>query len=363
LRLRVPSRIIFQPRPLLRTSAAASLFVLGVLALVSVSPTAQIPSAVVGRIQGDSILVKTATRSGLETDAGPTVVASGSDVTVPSGHALLSLDGGGEISICGPAHFTVFKSGEALTLAVDYGRVHPSLDSPQPLMIYTPMIVATPISIAGGPREMTLGLNQTGQMCIVAATGAMRVEQQLSGQSLIVPQSGAVSLQGGQIDSIADATSCSCDFPHNRMGSPLPSPSSIQEISVLSRPVVPEPRLPEAVPPPPPPVEEPVYTVLMPPLSFDATAPAPPPDPSPETIMLVREMRVRPAAVFHGHVEPEPMEASLIPVPHAPPAATTAESAEDDRPPDSRPGLVKRVLNFFRRVIGGGPCAGAGCGG
>jgi hypothetical protein len=318
----------------------------------------------VGRIQGDSILVKTSTSGGLETDAGPTVVASGSEVTVGSGHALLVLDGGGEISICGPAHFTLLKSGEALTLALDYGRVHPSLDSPETLTIYTPMIVATPISISGGPRDTTVGLNGAGEMCILAASGAMRVEQQLSGQSLIVPQNGAVSLQGGQIDSLrADAASCSCDFPPARADRPRPSLSASREISVLSRPVVPEPSKPEAVPLPPPPTEEPVYTVLMPPLSFDATSPAPPPDPSPETIMLVREMRVRPAAVFRGHVAPETVEASLLPIPDSPPAASAAEPAAEDRPPVSRPGLVERVLNFFRRVTGRGPCAGAGCGG
>ena len=72
--------------------------------------------AVIGRIEGDDLDVVTKTPTGLETDAAPTVVASGSDVTLRSGHALLLLNAGGEISICGPAHFKVIKSAGAVRL-------------------------------------------------------------------------------------------------------------------------------------------------------------------------------------------------------------------------------------------------------
>ena len=162
--------------------------------------------------------VVTKTPAGIETDAAPTVVASGSDVTLRSGHALLLLNAGGEISICGPAHFKLIKSSGAVTLALDYGRVHPSLESADEFTIYTPTIVATPIAIAGGPRDMTVGLEQDGEMCVLTARGAMRVEPQFSDQSLIVPQGGTVSLVGGQIESLqADASACACDFPRARM--------------------------------------------------------------------------------------------------------------------------------------------------
>ena len=112
--------------------------------------SAQDLPVIIGRIEGDDLVVKTATHGGVETDAGPTVVASGSDVTLRSGHALLLLDAGGEIIICGPAHFTLLKSAGAVTLALDYGRVHPSLDSPETLTIYTPMIARTQRSRALG---------------------------------------------------------------------------------------------------------------------------------------------------------------------------------------------------------------------
>src|ERR1700676_1320300 len=64
--------------------------------------------------------------------------------------------------------------------------------------------------------------------------------------------------------------------------------------------------------PPPAPAGEPVYTVLMPPLSFDANSPEPPPDPGPETILLVREVRLRPSVEFRGHVDPAPAQTAAV---------------------------------------------------
>jgi hypothetical protein len=305
--------------------------------------------AVVGHIEGDDVLVKTTTSVGLETHEAPTDVASGSDITVRSGHALLLLDQG-EVTICGPAHLRLLKSQGSITLALDYGRVRPSLDSPDAVTIYTPMIVATPVAIGAAARDTTLGLDQDGNMCILTTHGAMRIEEQLSGRSLLVPQGGTVSLNSGLIDSLqADAASCGCDFP--RGGADAPRRFAPREITPLSHPREPEHAEPVADAPAPPPVEEPVYTVLMPPLSFDASSPAPPPDPSPETILLVRELRLRPITVYRGHVSPapKPVEAAAALAPQPPPS------------PQPQPSFLSRVRNFFRRWTGQASCAGAGC--
>jgi hypothetical protein len=306
-------------------------------------------SVIVGRLEGEDLVVKTATRGGVEISAGPTVVASGSDVTLRSGNALLQLDAGGEIRICGPAHFTLLKSAGAVTLALDYGRVHASLDLPEAFTIYTPMIVATPIAISGARRDATLGLDQYGEVCILTAHGAMRVEPQFAGQSLLVPQDAVVSLANGQISPVhVDASSCSCDFP--RANIEQSRPASSREISVLDHPRKSAQKKPDAVAPAAP-VQQPVYTVLMPPLSFDANLPAPPPDPSPETILLVREVRVRPSAVFYGHVNPAPVQAMTTAHPISPPS-TQAGSASDDRAVHAQPGILTRVRNLFRKLIG-----------
>jgi hypothetical protein len=286
----------------------------------------------------------------VETDAAPTVVASGSDVTLRSGYALLLLNSGGQVSICGPAHFKLIKSSGALTLALDYGRVHPLLESADEFKIFTPTIVATPIAIAGGTRDMTVGLGQDGGMCLLTGRGAMRVEPQFSEQSVIVPQGGAVSLVGGQIESLqADASACSCDYPRARMESSDSARNArsrpARDIGILAPPAPPDRKRLGNAALPSAPTGEPVYTVLMPPLSFDAGSPEPPPDAAPETILLVREVRLRPLVEFRGHVNPAPSESALPPAP-APVLAVPSEK----RPPVSQPSLLDRVRTFFRRL-------------
>ena len=317
---------------------------------------------IMGRIEGDDLAVKTTTNAGVEINAGPTVVASGSDVTVRSGHALLLFDSGGEVSICGPAHFILVKSAGAITLALDYGRIHPSLDSSATFTIYTPRVVATPVAISGARRDTTLGLDQEGEMCIFTARGAMRVEPQFGGQSLVVPQGGVVNFSDGQLDSLRnDASSCSCDFPRASMEHPRPSPS--REITVLSHPTQPNRKKPDTATPTPH-SQEPAYTVIMPPLSFDATSPAPPPapapastpGPSPDTLLLVHEIRMRPTVIFRGHVNPAPVRV----VPSAPAALPPLQPVEDRRA-KSEPTLMARLRYFFHKMSGQAPCVGAGC--
>ena len=328
----------------------------------------QFSPAIVGRIDGDDVVVKTAMGAVDEVNTAPTVAASGSEVTVGAGNALLELDGGGKVSICGPAHFTLLKSGGALTLALDYGRVHSSLDTPNEVTIYTPMIVATPISVSGGSRDITVGLERSGEMCVLAARGAMRVQQQLSGQSLLVPEGGAVGLTDGQVASLGSGpVSCSCEYSQISRAKPESRTPSPHELSVLRPPSTPKQIIPAA----PPPAEEPIYTVLMPALTFDASAPEPPPDPSPEMILLMREARVRPLAVFRGHVNAAPLPpvtaaaaaapAAPEPAPYAARNAARDPAREEDRAANSQPGLLDRVWNFLRRVSGRPPCVGVGC--
>ena len=225
--------------------AASLAAIVADLSLREAHISAQDFPAVVGRIEGDDLEVVTTTPSGIEKDAAPTVVASGSEVTLRSGHALLLLNAGGEISICGPARFKMIKSTGAVTLALDYGRVHPSLDATDGFTIYTPTIVATPIAISGGLRDLTVGLQEDGEMCVLTARGAMRVEPQFSDQSMIIPQGGTATLTGGQIESLqADASACSCDFPRAHMESPKAAPPSrsqpVLDVGALAPPLPPQ---------------------------------------------------------------------------------------------------------------------------
>src|SRR5260370_39625820 len=91
---------------------------------------------------------------------------------------------------CGPANFTRFKSGPAVTLALNFGRMRVQLPAAAQLRIFTPTIVATPIDIGGAPRDFTVGPDLSDSLCLAATSGALRLEHQFTSEALIAPQSG-----------------------------------------------------------------------------------------------------------------------------------------------------------------------------
>src|ERR1700735_2887313 len=132
-------------------------------------------------------------------------VSNGSVVTVHVGQARMALAAGGQIDICGPAKFTVLESGGAITLALNFGRMRVQIPATTALRIYTPAIVATPLDIGGAVRDITVGLDLNNSMCVLSTSGAIRLEQQFSGEGLIVPQSGEFFLAAGNLIPVAGA--------------------------------------------------------------------------------------------------------------------------------------------------------------
>ena len=52
-----------------------------------------------------------------------------------------------------------------------------------------------------------------GTMCVRPSKGAVRIEQQLTGQSLLIPQGGNVSLANGQLETLHTAAGqCLCEL-------------------------------------------------------------------------------------------------------------------------------------------------------
>ena len=197
---------------------------------------------------------------------------------------------------------------------------------------------------------------------MLSTRGAMRIEPQFSGQSLIVPQGGAASLAGGQVLSgRGDPAACSCDVERASLREATPAAPSVEapasptsaDFGTLAHPSEPALRTPDvSAPPNVDSKEEPTYTVLMPPLRFDANSPIPAPDPSPETILLVREVRLRPATVFRGHVDPAPAKPAQTAstVPPAPTPASTPPAPPAVQRPRSQPGVMTRMWNYLRGI-------------
>src|ERR1700679_2108304 len=200
----------------------------------------QTPANLIGRVEGNDVSVEGGSgaanlgNSGLP-DGGADgqlssfSVTNGSVVTVHVGQARMALAAGGQIDICGPAKFTVLESGGAITLALNFGRMRVQIPATAALRIYTPTVVATPLDIGGAVRDITVGLDLNDSLCVLSTSGAIRLEQQFSGEGLIVPQAGEFFLEGGNLVPVVGAPgSCECVAQLARVAPPPVAPARIE---------------------------------------------------------------------------------------------------------------------------------------
>jgi hypothetical protein len=329
-------------------AACVAILFVALIAAASARPD-EPPSDSVGIIDGEAISVTGPMNVEVVHGQVKTVLRSGSDVRVKSGTARIDLVEGGQISICGPAHLSVLKSGGSLTIALDTGTIHVHIEKARALTIYTPQIQAQSVAIGDGPQDVLVGFETPSAMCIRANRGAVRVEQQLTGQSVIIPQAGDVLLLNGQLDSLrASAGHCACNLQAAKA-----TPPQQPEVSPLATTEEARKKAPDAKPntqpgtlETPPAKDEPVYQVFMPPLIYDANAKAQP-EVDPKMIVLVRRVRVRPTLIFQGRVEGEAVGANTP----APPVPAPAAAANAAKPATSASdSFVNRVRNFVRRL-------------
>jgi len=316
----------------------------------------QAPPGAVGRVEGNDVSVDNGTAADTApaavTPGAPSFVFNGSVLTVHDGKARLTLVAGGQVDVCGPAKFTLLQSGASITLALNFGRIHLQLPAGTPLRIFTPTMIATPLDIGGASRDITAGLDMNDSLCVVASSGAIRLEQQFTGAGLIVPQGGEFFLAAGNLVPVAGAPgSCECTPMHAQslpppkipvMGvtspdqlntqqypsesAPAPPQAPAPQIAVAEKEPAPEPNVqlrilaganethpilpaPKDTAPSPPVVSVPEYKIILPPLVYSASSlPAPPEDPAIEAVLLVRTVHVEEDYQFTGHVEAPHLE-------------------------------------------------------
>lgn len=315
-------------------------------------PPDEPPSDAVGAIEGDSIAVQGPMTVRVENGEVKTILRSGSDVRVKSGRARIELVEGGQIAICGPAHLSVLKSGTALTVALDSGTIHARINNEPALTVYTAQIQAQPIAIGGGTQDVLVGFDSPSVMCIRARSGAMRLEQQLTGQGVVLPQAGNILLSNGALTGFRPgAGHCSCEWQVAKSTPPPQSPqtsviASAKEIrpKPIGKKNTAEPAAPAMESP------EPVYQVFMPPLRYDANAKVQD-EPDPKMILLVRRVRVRPTLIFEGEVTGEPVVASIAPAPSVPELTPRNAATEGSKnTPAQGESVVDRVRSFFHKL-------------
>jgi hypothetical protein len=327
----------------------AACFLAATALLVSnAEPADNPPGDAVGTIEGDTIAVTGPMSVEAVHGQVKTILRSGSDVHVKSGNARIDLVEGGQIFICGPAHLSVLKSGGSLTVALDTGTVHAHIENGPALTIYTPQILAKPIAIGDGPQDMLIGFETPGAMCIRANRGAIRIEQQLTGQSIVIPQSGDVTMTNGQLESLRNTSgTCACEIQLSN-AAPQTEVSRIATAEEAHRDFSDaKPTLPSPGAEKPMPKDEPIYQVYVPPLIFDAKAKVQP-EIDPKLIVLVRRVRVRPTLIFQGRVEGPPPATVATPLAAAVAAAGTTPPAKPATPASDS--IMDRAKRFLRKL-------------
>lgn len=322
----------------------------------------------VGSIEGDDISLTGPMRIEVVGTVTKTILRSGSDVRVNSGEASIHLVEGGQVRICGPAHFSVLKSGGAVTFALESGVMHALLESGPVLTVYTPQIQAQPVAIGDEPRELLVGFESPALMCIRTQRGALRLEEQLSGGSVIVPQGGDVLLTNGRIDSLTNGDGhCQCELEITKAAPlppplalpPAPSSAAASEQTAQSR-FVPGVNLPPvsasaAAPEKPAAKDGTIYEVTMPPLEYDAKARVQP-EPDPRLMVIVKRVQVRSELVFKGRVEAAPVTAVAAAPTRQPAPLSPKTAAAPPSPPTAKPAaanghsVVDRVRSYWRHL-------------
>ena len=320
------------------------------LLIAGISTADQPAGDTVGMIEGEAISVQGPLSVDTLNGQSKTVLRSGSDVRVKFGQARIELVEGGQLVICGPAHLSLLKSGGSLTVALDSGTIRARVEREPAVTIYTAGIQATLLPIGSGTQDALVGFDSTGAMCIRTTTGALRLENQLTGQSVVVPQGGDVVVPNGPLENLRNSPGkCSCEPKTTREILAQPARAAVE----ISRPATPEKSIPPAAEKPAA-KDQPFYEVLMPPLSYDATAPVPNNNFDPSFILLVRRARVRPALIFHGRVEGDPVVAeSSGPSKKEQSVSGTQRAAQAASPPAPRKdsSLYGRLRAFFRRLF------------
>ena len=330
-----------------RLTGLGTLVSLAALSLVPLRSNAQ-ATAAIGTVAGRDVSVEHAVAAASNI-SDRTPVGNGSVVVVHSGKAQMQLTTGGTILICGPAKFTVLQSGDALTLALEFGNLHISLENVTLLETYTPFFTVSPASTEGDSREFTVGLDANGIFCARAIHGGVRLEQQLTGHLLVVPEPSERFLRGGDITPLHNPSGhCECTVTsadlsraptpaletanaaagtERSTAAPVSSAAPLIPVTARQAPTIEPSSAATPTPPPstPPPVPVPSSMtaspeasttastgakVTLPALAFDYSTRTPVTIANSDATALLEESQLTPNWVFHGAVGKGPSAAT-----------------------------------------------------
>jgi hypothetical protein len=324
-----------------RRQSVAILYALAIIALFAfaAAPThaqEHWPHGAVARFTGEDISFEGSALGPPIAGGTSFFISSGTVLTVHSGDARLNLPGGGTVDICGPAKLTLLESNTVYTIALNFGRVHVRLADPTQLHVFTPFVMATPISIAEEARDLTIGLDINDAMCVFAAQGAARLEDQFSSEGLMVPQLGEFFLSGEKLSpSGGPAGTCRCfrnEAANQPQMSPAPPPqprSTQPEIARSTAPPAPTVTAPTTPRASTPPAATPTAAPSNPMPAAAASKPQRPPatnkQPPPSAPTVAAS---QPASVAPSSTPASPFPKASASKPNHPPKSSTATAQQ-----------------------------------
>ncbi len=202
--------------------------------------------APVGRISGGEFRVRGQVEFAPD---GAALLLSGAEVDVRAGIARLALPGG-EARFCGPVKITVLRSSAErppgssgqvpppvpTLFAMDSGALELDYSGSAPDTVQTPFfsVVAVPAAQAAA-RKLAVRVGSTGDACVAAMAGSLRVREQLGASELLIPPGKAMLIPATGVEKAAPVAlgACSCGAQAPVMDaaeSPsAPSPASVSE--------------------------------------------------------------------------------------------------------------------------------------
>ena len=284
-----------------------------------------------------------------------TLLRSGVDIRVKSGRARINLAEGGTISVCGPAHISMLKSANALTVALDSGTIHAHVEGNLTLNVFTAQILAKTVAIGDGPQDVLVGFDTPGLMCVRAARGASasggtvrrttRDGAAGRGRSAGKRAVGRAAQQFRVVRVRVVRTggnTTSANHAGNKQARQQRRSKEEHGSAQDAQKLLPEPLANELNKP----TVEPTYQVFMPPLRYDANAKVQD-EPDPKLIVLVRRVRVRPTLIFEGRVEGDPV---ALPVTSASASVVKPENQPLKPTQPATSSMVDKVKTFFKNL-------------
>ncbi len=359
-------------------------------------PTLALAQQVIGQLEGEDYTVRGEVSLATVEGRSVAVLASGNEVNVRHGTALLHLFEGGEITFCGPMTVSLLKGSSGLTLALGAGQLYLRLPRPILVNLYTPQFIIGLMESLGNEREVALALDAEGTLSVKAVRGAVTLREQLGAGALVVPEGAEWQIKNGRLQS-ADAVPGGCTCSPSAFAKRRPEISGETQVETAaakplgtahleaSGPEAPsrapqeqrkESRLPNAVATVSSPVggpgeiprkESPAveWQIIMPPLVYmpervssaesgstlaeRANSSAQDLSPFREALAMAKELRLQPA-MFIGQVIPLPIPGTRMQISGAtavPQADVQSKSAK------KAGGFGAKLKGFFRRLFGG----------